>query len=245
MNQNHNTENQAARDLRQIVQLQQRAVEFAEAGMMDEALEAAVVSLGLLEESAPEQHLLKARLMQNTSRVLLYAGDLEQAEAIGAEGVGLMRSLPDCPAAALAEGLMNLSSVQYAAEKLDEATVTLVEAMALWKQEKGTMSVEVADCFNNLGRIREQLGHPSEAAGMYEHVIQIHRELHGDHEQTAFAWMSKGLALMEAGDLSGAEAALQEGVDCCARAGATSGQVAEACAENLRLCREKDGSGKG
>ena len=239
MSQQNHTIDQKDADLQQIVQLQQRAVEFAEADMMEEALEAAVVSLGLLEEAAPDQLLLKGKLIQHTSRILLYSGDLEQGEAIGLEGVALLRSLPDCPPRVLAESLLNLSSIQYAAEKLDDATVTLVEAMALRKQENGGISVEVAECLNNLGRIREQLGYHGEAAEFYTQVVDIHSQIHGDHEQTAFAWMSKGIALMESGDLAGAEAALQEGVDCCRRAGVESGQVASACAENLRVCREQ------
>ena len=239
MNQYSNTISQKEADLQQIVQLQQRAVEFAESGMMDEALEAAVVSIGLLEETAPDQLLLKGKLMQNTSRILLFAGDLEQSEAIALEGVDLFRSLSDCPPEVLADALLNLSSIQYAAEKLDDATVTLVESMALWKQANGSGCEQVADCLNNLGRIREQLGYHKDAVDFYEQVINIKRALYGDHEQTAFALMSKGIALMESGAFLKAQEVLQESLDCCARAGIESGQVFDACTENLKACRER------
>ena len=237
MNQHDKSISHPDEDLQQILQLQQRAMECAGSGMMDEALEAAMLSLGLLEERAPDRLLLKGKFMQNTSRILLFAKDLEQGEAIGTEGVDLFRSLADCPLEVLADGLLNLSSIQYAAKKFDDATVTLMESMALWKQAKGPKSDQVGDCLNNLGRIREQRGYYRDAVDFYEQVVDIKRSLYGDHEQTAFAMMSKGIALMESGAFKEANIVLQESVDCCTRVGIGSGQIANACAENLRVCR--------
>ncbi len=239
MNQHEKTLTHPDADLQQILQLQQRAVQFAESGMMDEALEAAAVSIGLLEEKASDQMLLKGKLMQNASRILLFAKDLEQGEAIAGESVELFRSLSDCPLEVLADALLNLSSIQYAAKKFDAATATLMESMEIWKQATGPQSDRVGDCLNNLGRIQEERGHHAEAVHFYEQVIPIKRSLYGDHEQTAFALMSKGIALIESGAFKEAEAVLQESVDCCIRAGIESGPVAKACAENLNLCRKQ------
>lgn len=228
-----------AQDLEQIVQLQKRAIEFAEAGMMDEAIESATVSIGLLEETAPDNLLLKAKLMQNTSRVFLYAGDLEKAEAISAEGIALLRSLPTCPNDVLANGLLNLSSILYAKNDFDGAAEALADATIRWEQEAGRESAQVADCLNNLARIREEQGDHIAGAKLHQQVIDIKTAVYGDHEQTAYSWMSKGIALMGAKDFAEAHTALAEAVACCTRAGCLETEVGKACQHNLTLCEQQ------
>ena len=226
-------------DLNQISQLQQRAVEFAESGMMEEALEAAMVCIGLQEEVAPENMLLRAKLIQNASRILLYSGDVEQAEAIANEGIGLLQSLPECTRDELAHALLNLSSILYAKRDLDNATGVLLDAMNIWKEEKGSESAEVADCLNNLGRLFEEKGDIDEAIKLHQQAVDIKVKVFGDHDQTAFSHMNKGLSLMMAKRFVEAEAALVDAIECCKRIGKEESEISKASIENLRICRDQ------
>lgn len=225
--------------LQQIAQLQQRAVEFAESGMMEEALEAAMVCIGLQEEVAPEDMLLRAKLIQNASRILLYTGDMEQAEAIANEGIGLLQGAEGTTADDMAHAFLNLSSILYAKKDLDNAALVLMEAITIWTTEKGHDSPEVADCLGNLGRLREEQGRPEEAVELHQQAIDIKKQKFGDHEQTAFSLMNKGLALILCQNFSEAKIVLEEAIECCKRIGQEDSEMAKACRQNLALCLEQ------
>lgn len=235
----HSENSNKADGLHQISQLQQRAVEFAESGMMEEALEAAMICIGLQEEVAPENMLLRAKLIQNASRILMYSGDVDQAEAIANEGIGLLQSLPEATADEIAHALLNLSSILYAKRDLDNATGVLLDAMNIWKEEKGAESAEVADCLNNLGRLFEEKGDLDEAINLHQQAIDIKVKVFGDHDQTAFSYMNKGLSLMVAKRFAEAETALVDAVECCKRIGKAESEICKASEENLRICREQ------
>lgn len=225
--------------LQQISQLQQRAVEFAESGMMEEALEAAMICIGLQEEVAPDNMLLRAKLIQNASRILLYAGDLEQAEAIANEGIGILQTAEGTTADDMAHAFLNLSSILYAKKDLENASLVLMEAISIWTTEKGHNSPEVADCLGNLGRLREEQGKPEEAVELHQQAIDIKKQVFGDHEQTAFSVMNKGLALMLTGQFAEAKEALEEALACCKRIGQEDSEMAKACEQNLSICIDK------
>ena len=223
-------------DLQQIAQLQKRAIEFAEAGMSEEALEAAMVCIGLQEEVAPHDMFLRARLIQNASRILLYTGDLEQAEAIAAEGVELLKSVPECTGDDYAHALLNLSSIQYTKHDFEAAYLSLTEALTIWKQEKGEESAEVADCLSNLGRLREEQGNLDEAIAYHQLAIEVKEKVFGDHEQTAFSQMNKGLAHIMAEQFIEAKMMLEAALACCKRIGKEDSEIAKACSQNLKIC---------
>ncbi|MEZ6853072.1 tetratricopeptide repeat protein [Halodesulfovibrio aestuarii] len=235
-----NTETTTEHDgLLQIAQLQQRAVEFAESGMMEEALEAAMVCIGLQEEVAPENMLLKAKLIQNASRILLYSGDMEQAEAIANEGIAIMQTAQGTTADDMAQAFLNLSSILYAKEDFDNAALVLMESITIWTHEKGHDCAEVADCLSNLGRLREEQGKPEEALELHQQAIEIKKQVFGDHEQTAFSIMNKGLAYMLLQQFQEAKNSLEEAIKCCERIGQDDSELAKACKQNLSICMQQ------
>ena len=230
------TENEG---LQQIAQLQQRAVEFAESGMMEEAVEAALVCIGLQEDVAPDDMLLRAKLIQNASRILLFAGDIEQAEAIANEGIGIMQTAEGTTADDMAHAFLNLSSILYAKKDLENASLVLMEAITIWTHENGPESPEIADCLGNLGRLREEQGKPEEAIELHQQAIDIKKKVFGDHEQTAFSLMNKGLAHMLAQQFPEAKANLEEAIECCKSIGQEDSEMAKACEQNLRICLDQ------
>lgn len=230
------TENEG---LQQITQLQQRAVEFAESGMMEEALEAAMVCIGLQEDFAPDNMLLRAKLIQNASRILLYTGDMKQAEAIANEGIEIMQTAQGTTADDMAHAFLNLSSILYAKKDLENASLVLMEAITIWTHENGPESPEVADCLSNLGRLREEEGKPEEAIELHQQAIDIKKKVFGDHEQTAFSLMNKGLAYMLTQQFTEAKSTLEEAIECCKRIGQEDSEMAKACQQNLSICLDQ------
>jgi tetratricopeptide (TPR) repeat protein len=138
------------KSLQQITQLQQRAIQFAESGMVEEALEAAMICIGLQEEVAPNDLLLRAKLTQNASRILLYAGELDYSEKIAREGLDLLQTAEGVTNDDRAHAFLNMSSILYTKKELDSAALILQDALAIWSKEAGR-DAEVAECYNNLG----------------------------------------------------------------------------------------------
>lgn len=233
----NDTDSTVNKSLQQITQLQQRAIQFAESGMVEEALEAAMICIGLQEEVAPNNLLLRARLTQNASRILLYAGELEYSEKIAREGLELLQRADGVTNDDNAQAFLNLSSILYTKKDLDNAALVLQDALAIWSEEVGR-DAEIAECFNNLGRLREEQGRAEEAIDLHQQAIDIKKDIYGDHEQTAFSIMNKGLALMLSEQFLAAKATLEEAIACYRRIGQHNSEMVKACEQNLKICLE-------
>lgn len=233
----NDTDSTVNKSLQQINQLQQRAIQFAESGMVEEALEAAMICIGLQEEVAPNDLLLRAKLTQNASRILLYAGELDYSEKIAREGLDLLQTAEGVTNDDRAHAFLNMSSILYTKKELDSAALILQDALAIWSKETGR-DAEVAECYNNLGRLREEQGRAEEAIELHQQAIDIKRNIFGDHEQTAFSIMNKGLALMLSKQFLEAKVTLEEAIACYRRVGQYDSEMVKACEQNLKICLE-------
>lgn len=207
-------------------------------GKFEEAAEAFILSVELLQSAFGFAHPHVAAGLQNLARVRSAQGRGQEAIAFGKEALEILEQALSPQPLAIAEALLNLSSYEYESGDYDNAELHLTRALSVWERHKGRRCVEVSTCLNNLGRLYEQRGKYSTGVLYHQEAVDIRKELLGEHPETAFSLGNLGAAL--AGDLQWAKAVdvLTEAIACYERLGLETSREADTCRKNLELCRK-------
>lgn len=199
--------------------------------------------LDLLKETFGPDHKTVALSYQNLARVMADKGDTA-AINLGEKALAILKKVADqanketkeAARGQLAAAHFTLSYGYYNAKNWNRAEEHVRAALAIWEEQKGMESTDVATCFNNLGRIYEERGQHTKGVELHKKALALRRKILGTHEDTAFSLGNLGTAQAVADQLEGAIASLTEAVAIYTELGLGEGTLVASYKKNLELC---------
>lgn len=134
-----------------------------------------------------------------------------------------------------AECLFLQSEPAYREKNYSQAGQLLSKAASIWEKAERP-PVKLGACYNNLGRIYEEMGILDEGIYWHKRAVELRRTL-PIRDDLAFSLGNLGIALAMAGKLTAAIHALEESLDTYAQTGHDKSQDAVAFRMNLETLK--------
>lgn len=201
-----------------------------------QAIKAREKQLNCIETFFGKNHLYSASVLHNLG--LLYSQNREYAKALEycEQAVAVMKNNLDKNDAKIADALVNLSMQCYELTQLDKAEALLNEALSIYLTAQGENSFGVSTCYNNLGRIYEQLEETEKAVQFHAKAVDIRKRILGTHAETAFCLGNYAAALAENGQFKEAVAMFDEALSMYGELGLENSNAALTCSSNKQVC---------
>ncbi len=228
-------ENPTLAENHRVLLLDQKVKALTGLNRLEEATEATLEELPLLEKILGSEHMHIANLLHNLN-MFLGASD-KHAEAIpySERELAIVRKLAPGTSRE-ADALVSMAEHYYEQSLFADADKLLFEALALYEKNDGRRSLGVSTCLNNLGRSSENQNDMEKGAVYLEEAASIREELLGVHPDSAFTLLNYGTCLAALGQyLKAAQtlahcAAVYEALDM------SDSPFAAAARKNLELC---------
>lgn len=208
---------------------------FAKLVQAQEKLEAA---LGILQKLHDANTVPVAHCSVYLSAILGRQGAIDKARDLGYRALGILEEKLSEDADIIAEANFLLSQLEYHDRNFGKAKTLILRSLSIWEKQVGTTkNLAMSTCFNNLGRIYEELGMLKQGIDYHQKCLAIRREILDTHRETAFSLGNLGTALAQNNEWSKATDALSECVQMYEHLQDTSG-IVEGYRKNLLICRQ-------
>ncbi len=212
-------------------------------GYYEDARSLLLEARGILEQIRKGDHLQTATMLNNLAGVEKDLGRFEEAIRHYTEALAMKRRLA-LESASIAMAIKNLGTAQRAADRLDDAKTTLLQARdELSRSEQSKPSVQ-AGLDHHLGAIRRQQGDLVAARQLLDRAYAIRVGLYGQgHKKSAETFLEQALLNQAEGKIELAEEQLFWVVDIRReRLGTEHPLTAAATVHLARLLAERDKS---
>jgi len=209
---------------------------------LDEALLAAEKQLKILNENFPEKLIYKAQIFQNTALLYTQMENFPDAIHNASQAIDIFSEKPEYEKH-LASALCIISSAHYHSNDFASAEKELFQALAIWqKEEADPRHFQASTCYNNLGRIYENLEQHDKAISYHTKAVDLRKELLGEHPETAFCLGNRGTAYGTMGEWRKASLDLQEAINIYRKVGMGESGIARAYQANLDIASKALGA---
>ncbi len=206
-------------------------------GQPEQGLTAMQDALSVLRDVAGKTHPATLGVLQNTARLCLLNGQIQESVGLGQEALASLIERDGENGIEVVGARIRLSSALYALRDFDSAEDHIRQALIILENTK-TNNLDMATCFNNLGRIYEERGNLDEAILYHKKSVELRQALLGDHSETAFALSNLGIAFASAGRWAEAAETLRDALESYITLGLEASPDAQTCRANLALCEE-------
>ncbi|MEN1728473.1 MAG: serine/threonine-protein kinase [Pseudomonadota bacterium] len=173
----------------------------------------------LLEQAAEElpdaldsDPLMRAQLMHVIGLAFANLGEDARGTELLSQALVLREEHAGPDSAELADSRNRLGNVHRRYGRLQEAEPLLVQALE-WRRAQGVIDDDLADSYNNVGLLQNDLGWYDRAEASLRQSIALHRQVTGaDTTRVASPLHNLSLSLRRQGDYEAARAAAQESV---------------------------------
>lgn len=228
-------ENPALAENHRVLLLDQKVKALTGLNRLEEATEATLEELPLLEKILGSEHMHIANLLHNLNMFLGAANKHAEAIPYSEQELAIVRKLAPGTSRE-ADALVSLAEHYYEQSLFSDADKLLLEALAIYEKNDGRRSFGVSTCLNNLGRSSENQNNLEQGAVYLEEAASIREELLGVHPDSAFTLLNYGTCLAGLGQYMKAAQTLAHCAAVYEALGLSDSPYAVAARKNLELC---------
>jgi tetratricopeptide (TPR) repeat protein len=160
-------------------------------GLLTQARQRFEEGVQLQKEALFEDHPYVAHTLRMLSDVCQRQGDLEQAETVLSQAIGIMLNRYDLQSKEMAPFILESANLQFGKGELDRAHDNYQTALDIYEQSYGSKHLMTANVLDKMARLHSVQNNAEEAGQLMSESLKIKTRIYGRyHPQLIDSWLA-------------------------------------------------------